>query len=55
MSRLPEHMTMSPDQVVPLRMLALEANQERMFDFRLTHLEARRRIDKLEITLVDSF
>jgi hypothetical protein len=47
MSRLPEHMTMSPDQ----------ADQERMFDFRLTHQEAQRRIDELkrEIALADSF
>ncbi|GEC14657.1 hypothetical protein NWI01_05490 [Nitrobacter winogradskyi] len=57
MSRLPEHMTMSPDQAMTLRMLALEAYQERMFDFRLTHQEAQRRIDELkkEIALADSY
>ena len=57
MSRLPEHMTMSPNQAVTLRMLALEAYQERMFDFRLTHQEAQRRIDELkrEIALADSY
>lgn len=57
MSRPPEQLTMSPDQALTLRMLALEAYQERMFDLRLTNEEAERRIDELkrEIALADSF
>lgn len=57
MSRLPEQMTMTSRQAVILRMLALEAYQDRMFELRLTHIEAQRRIEELksEIALANSF
>jgi hypothetical protein len=48
---------MSPAQALTLRMLALEAYQEQMFELRLSHEEAQCRIEELkrEIALADSF
>lgn len=48
MSRLPQQFTMSPAQAMTLRMLALEAYQEQMFELRLTYEEAQCRIDELK-------